>query len=151
MHAASRPLRQADRHGINQAVGVRRKSRDLEGERLGDELLEAQSETVQTPVEGLITGQMGEPRAPVLASVIVDAALLPKALHVPEQIDGYEFLVRETGTKVRETLIFQSWVFIVSPADAQVESDELLFHKLNSTPLLPSAFLLLIRINDQSL
>jgi hypothetical protein len=30
----------------------------------------------------------------------------------------------------------------------QVESDELVFHKLNSTPLLPSAFLLLIRISS---
>ncbi|HKQ54188.1 MAG TPA: hypothetical protein VJT74_17560, partial [Pyrinomonadaceae bacterium] len=41
-------------------------------------------------------------------------------------------------------------VFIVSPADTQVEGDELLFHKLNSTPLLSSAFLLLIRIIHHS-
>ena len=89
---------------------------------------------------------MREPRAPVAARVVVDAALLPKALHVSEQIDGQEFFVRESGTEVTESLIFQLRVFIVNPADAQVESDELLFHKLNSTPLQPSAFLLLIRI-----
>ena len=64
-----------------------------------------------------------------------------------EQIDSYEFLVRETGAEVAQALIFQVGLVIVSPADAQVEGDELLFHKLNSTPLLPSAFLLLIRIH----
>jgi hypothetical protein len=82
----------------------------------------------------------------VAAGVVVDAALLLEALHVAEQIDGDKFLVREPGAEVAQPLIFQVGLSIVSPADAQVEGDELLFHKLNSTPLRPSAFLLLIRI-----
>src|SRR2546423_13886754 len=118
----------------------------MAGERLGDELLEAWGEPVETAVESLVTGQAGEPHAPVTARVFVDTLLVMKALHVPEQIDGQQFFVRERGTEVTEPLIFQLRVFIVNPADAQIESDELLFHNINSTPLLPSAFLLLIRI-----
>lgn len=37
---------------------------------------------------------------------------------------------------------------MISPADGQVDGDELVFHKLNSTPLPPSAFLILILIAD---
>ena len=81
------------------------------------------------------------------ARIVVDAPLLIKALHVAEQINGCEFLVRQKWAEVTQALIFQGGLVMVSPADVQVESDELLFHKLNSTPPLPSAFLLLIRIN----
>src|SRR5438270_1796513 len=94
---------------------------------------------------------MRDPRSPVAARVVVDAALLIKALHVPEEVDGYKLLVRKAWTEVTQSLIFQVGLAIVSPADVQVESDELLFHKLNSTPLLPSAFLLLIRIRNNIL
>lgn len=67
---------------------MRRNSLDRGGERRGDELLEGRSKTVQTPVEGLIAGQMREPCPPVTAHIFVDAALLIEALHVAEQVDG---------------------------------------------------------------
>lgn len=80
------------------------------------------------------------------AGVVIDAALLIKALHVSEELDSHEFFVRKMRTEVTQALIFQIGLAIVSPADAQVESSELLLHRLNSTPFLPSVFLLLIRM-----
>jgi hypothetical protein len=117
-------------------------------ESFGDEVLEGRGKEIQTAVEGFVARQRAEPCAPMAARLVVDAPLLIKALHVAEQINGYEFLVRQKGAEVTQSSIFQVGLVVVSPADAQVESDELLFHKLNSTPLPPPAFLLLIRINN---
>jgi hypothetical protein len=74
--------------------------------RFGDEVLEGRGEEVQKPVEGLVARERGEPRPPVAARVVIDAALLIKALHVAEQINGYGFLVRQKGTEVTLSLIF---------------------------------------------
>ena len=67
---------------------MQRKWRHLVGGCLGDEVLEGRAELVQTPVEGLIAGQVGESRAPVVVRVIVDASLLVKVLHVAEKVHG---------------------------------------------------------------
>jgi hypothetical protein len=72
-------------------------------ENFGDEALEGWGKEIQTPFEGLVAQERGEPCPP-----------------------------------------------IVNPADLQVEGDELLFRKLNSMPLLPSAFLLLLITHVES-
>lgn len=75
-------------------------------ESFGDEVLEGRGEEVQTPFEGLVARERGELCPPVAARVVVDAALLIKALNVAEQINGYEFLVRQKGAEVTLSLIF---------------------------------------------
>jgi hypothetical protein len=50
-------------------------------------------------------GKRGAPCPPVAARVVVDAALLIKAWHAAEQINGYEFLVRQKGVEVTLSLI----------------------------------------------
>src|SRR5215213_340827 len=79
--------------------------------------------------------------------VVVEAALGEMPPPVAEEVDGHQFLVGEAGLAVvAHALRSQVRAGIVSPADPQIELDELLFHKLNSTTPCGSAFLLLIRI-----
>ncbi len=55
---------------------------------VADEFRESWGEQVQAPIEGLITGQVGEPPVPMTTHVLINAALFRKALQVAEQVDG---------------------------------------------------------------
>ena len=75
-------------------------------ESFGDEVLEGRGKEVQTPFEGLIAREHGEPCPPVPTRVVLDAPLLIKALYVAEQINGYGFLARQKGAEVTLSSIF---------------------------------------------
>ena len=54
-----------------------------------------------------------------------------------EDVNGHQLLIGKGWLAIiARALIFQVWAFIVSLADPQIEFDELVFHKLNSTTLL---------------
>lgn len=73
---------------INEPVGLSHDALCIGAEQFFDEEFTSRSEFIQAAVDALIGGQGGEPLAPVLADVIIDAALSGVPLHVPKQVDG---------------------------------------------------------------
>ena len=57
-------------------------------EQLFDEQLKGRSQLIQAAVDGLIRGHGGIPRAPMIANVIIDAALSGVTSEMPEQVHG---------------------------------------------------------------
>lgn len=74
--------------GINEAVVARRDVPSMTEEQLFDEQFEGRRQFVQAAVDGLIRGQGREPRPPMMADIIIDAALRRQPLEMPEQIHG---------------------------------------------------------------
>src|ERR687884_500830 len=118
--------------GINQTVVSLADLPRAAGQQFFDEQLKGRDELIQAAVDTLISGQSRKPLAPMIANVIIDAALGGAALQMPEQIHGYEFLVpKQRAVVIAQALLFQNGMSIVEVADEQVEFDKFVFHKLN--------------------
>jgi hypothetical protein len=72
---------------------------------------------VDAPVESLVTGQRGKPRAPMRDDIIIDTTMCGVTLQMPEDVHGQQFFVRKTGLEVARTLMFQDRFSIVEAAD----------------------------------
>ena len=86
-------------------------------------------------IEGLITGQMRKPSAPVLLDIAMDGLEFESLLQMSEQIDGHRFLIRKKwfGRVLAPTLILQRRMLIVDGANPQKELYELIFWFHNPT------------------
>lgn len=98
-----------------------------------EQFFEKQSQTraeqVKPIIESLIGRQKGKPGEPVASDIILDAALPEVPAKMTEQIDGYEFLVSESGLVIiAHALKFQGRMFIVNSTDPDIGLNELMFH-----------------------
>lgn len=77
-----------DGYGIDEGVGSRCDVPRTTDEQLFDEQFKRRSQFIQAAIDGLMSGQGGKPLAPVVAHVIINAALGGESLQMPEQIHG---------------------------------------------------------------
>lgn len=92
--------RQDDGQGIDDVISGVELANGERIEQLCKQHRETGSQEVEAIIEGLIRRHSRKPREPMLAHLIIDAALQELPLQMTKEVNGKEFLVGESGLAV---------------------------------------------------